>query len=116
LAGFMRLLSPEFIRAYPGRILNIHPALLPAFPGLEAIRQAFDHGSKVTGCTVHLVDEGCDTGPIVAQAAIPIEAHDTLETLTEKVHREEHRLYPRVLQWAAEGKIVVEGRRVRVKP
>ena len=115
LAGFMRLLSPEFLRAYPHRILNIHPALLPAFPGLEAVRQAFDAGVPRTGCTVHLVDEGCDTGPIIAQKTVEISSNDTLETLAEKVHREEHRLYPEVLQWIAEGKVVIEGRKVTIK-
>jgi phosphoribosylglycinamide formyltransferase-1 len=111
----MRLLSPEFLRVYPQRIINIHPALLPAFPGLEAVRQAWDAGVKWTGCTVHLVDEGCDTGPIIAQRVVEISPNDTLETLTEKVHREEHRLYPEVLQWAAEGRIIIEGRKVRIK-
>jgi len=116
LAGFMRLLSPEFLQGYPHRILNIHPALLPAFPGLEAVRQAFDAGVPRTGCTVHLVDEGCDTGPIVAQRVVEILPNDTLETLTEKVHREEHRLYPEVLQWIAEGRVMVEGRKVTITP
>ncbi len=115
LAGFMRLLSSAFIQQYPDRILNIHPALLPAFPGLNAIAQAFDHKAKETGCTVHLVDEGCDTGPIVAQRRVPIEAHDTLDTLTQKVHQEEHRLYPEVLRCISEGRLKIKGRKVFIK-
>jgi len=115
LAGFMRLLSPQFIGAYPQRIVNIHPALLPAFPGLEAIRQAFDYGSPVTGVTVHFVDEGCDTGPIIAQRAIEVDPKDTLESLSERIHRVEHELYPQVLQWISEGRVKVEGRKVVIQ-
>jgi len=114
LAGFMRLISPDFLNEYPQRVINIHPALLPAFPGLEAIRQAFEAKAKITGCTVHLVDEGCDTGPIIAQRSVEVDPADTLESLTQKVHREEHRLYPEVLQWIAEGRLKVEGRKVIV--
>ncbi len=94
LAGYMRLLSPEFIRAYAGRILNIHPSLLPAFPGLHAQKQALEHGVKIAGCTVHWVDEGLDTGPIIAQAAVPVLDGDTEETLSARILVEEHRLYP----------------------
>jgi phosphoribosylglycinamide formyltransferase-1 len=115
LAGFMRLLSPEFIGAYPQRIVNIHPALLPSFPGLEAIRQAFEYGSPVTGVTVHFVDEGCDTGPIIAQRAIEVDPQDTLESLSEKIHRLEHSLYPQVLQWISEGRLKIEGRKVVIR-
>jgi len=93
LAGYMRLLSPAFIQAYAGKILNIHPSLLPSFPGLHAQKQALDHGVKITGCTVHLVDEGLDTGPILAQAAVPVMEGDTEETLSARVLVEEHRLY-----------------------
>lgn len=94
LAGYMRLLSPAFIQAYSGRILNIHPSLLPSFPGLHAQKQALDHGVKITGCTVHLVDEGLDTGPILAQTAVPVLDDDTEETLSARILVEEHKLYP----------------------
>lgn len=93
LAGFMRMLSPVFVRAFPGRILNIHPALLPAFPGVDAQKQALDYGVKFTGCTVHIVDEGMDTGPIVLQAVVPVLDGDTVETLSARILKEEHRIY-----------------------
>jgi phosphoribosylglycinamide formyltransferase-1 len=93
LAGFMRLLSPTFVRAFPNRILNIHPSLLPSFPGLEAQRQALEHGVKITGCTVHYVDENLDAGPILLQAAVPVLPDDTVETLSARILVEEHRLY-----------------------
>jgi phosphoribosylglycinamide formyltransferase-1 len=93
LAGFMRLLSPVFVRAFPNRILNIHPSLLPAFPGLEAQRQALEHGVKISGCTVHFVDENLDAGPILLQAAVPVMPDDTVETLSERILVEEHRVY-----------------------
>jgi len=115
LAGFMRLLSPVFIRAFPGRILNVHPALLPAFPGLDAQKQAFDHGVKVSGATVHLVDEGLDSGPIVAQEAVPVRSDDTPETLTARILEAEHRIYPRAARLLLEGRCRVEGRRVIVE-
>jgi len=98
LAGFMRLLSPFFVRSYSGRILNIHPSLLPAFPGLNAQRQALDHGVKVSGCTVHLVDEELDHGPIVLQTAVPVREDDTEETLSERILTEEHRTYPKAIR------------------
>lgn len=98
LAGYMRLLSPAFVEAFRGRILNIHPSLLPAFPGLNAQKQALDYGVKITGCTVHLVDEGLDSGPILLQAAVPVEPGDTEETLSARILREEHRLYPAAIQ------------------
>jgi phosphoribosylglycinamide formyltransferase-1 len=98
LAGYMRLLSKDFIQAYSGRIMNIHPSLLPSFPGLHAQQQAFEHGVKITGCTVHLVDEGLDTGPILAQAAVPVLPGDTEETLSARILAEEHRLYPATIQ------------------
>ena len=115
LAGFMRLLSPVFVRAFPERIVNIHPALLPAFPGLEAQRQAWEHGAKVSGATVHLVDEGLDSGPIVAQEAVPVLSTDTPETLAARIHEAEHRLYPRAVRLLLEGRCRVEGRRVIVE-
>ena len=115
LAGFMRLLSPVFIRAFPGRILNIHPALLPAFPGLDAQRQAWEHGAKVSGATVHLVDEGLDSGPIVAQEAVPVLSDDTPQTLAARILEVEHCLYPRAVRIMLEGRCRVEGRRVIVE-
>jgi len=102
LAGYMRLLSKDFISAYRGRILNIHPSLLPSFPGLHAQRQAFEHGVKITGCTVHLVDEGLDTGPILAQTAVPVLHGDTEETLSARILAEEHKLYAATIQTFAE--------------
>jgi phosphoribosylglycinamide formyltransferase-1 len=115
LAGFMRLLSPVFVRAFPGHVLNIHPALLPAFPGLDAQRQAWDHGAKVSGATVHLVDEGLDSGPIVAQEAVPVLSTDTPETLAARILEVEHRLYPRAARLVLEGRCRVVGRRVIVE-
>ncbi len=116
LAGYMRLLSPQFVAAFRGRILNIHPSLLPAFPGLEAQRQALEHGAKVSGCTVHFVDEMLDAGPIVLQAVVPIEDHDTLETLAERILREEHRIYSEAVRIVLEGRYRIEGRRVLITP
>ncbi|OGP84466.1 MAG: phosphoribosylglycinamide formyltransferase, partial [Deltaproteobacteria bacterium RBG_13_65_10] len=115
LAGFMRLLSPVIIQAFPNRILNIHPALLPAFPGLDVQRKALEHGVSFSGCTVHLVDEGCDTGPIVIQAVVPIAPEDTPETLAARILKQEHKIYPRAIQLFAEGRITLEGRHVRVR-
>lgn len=115
LAGFMRLLSPVLVRAFPGRIVNIHPALLPAFPGLDAQRQALEHGAKVSGATVHLVDEGLDSGPIVAQEAVSVLSSDTPETLAERILGVEHRLYPRAVRLLLDGRCRVEGRRVLVE-
>jgi phosphoribosylglycinamide formyltransferase-1 len=115
LAGFMRLLSPVLIRAFPNRILNIHPALLPSFPGLEVQRKALEHGVRFSGCTVHVVDEGCDTGPIVIQAVVPIAPDDTPERLAARILKQEHKIYPRAIQLFAEGRIALEGRRVRVQ-
>jgi phosphoribosylglycinamide formyltransferase 1 len=112
LAGYMRVLSAEFVRRFPGRILNVHPALLPAFPGLHAQRQALQHGVKVTGATVHFVDEGVDTGPIVLQSAVPVLDDDTEDTLAARILAEEHRLYPEAIRLYAEGRLGVEGRRV----
>ena len=115
LAGFMRLLSPVFVRAFPGRIVNIHPALLPAFPGLDAQRQAWEHGAKVSGATVHLVDEGLDSGPIVAQDVVAVRSTDTAETLAERILEVEHRIYPRAVRLLLEGRCRVAGRRVIVE-
>jgi phosphoribosylglycinamide formyltransferase 1 len=116
LAGYMRLLSPEFVSAFRGRILNVHPSLLPAFPGLDAQRQALAHGVRVSGCTVHFVDEACDTGPIVLQAAVPVLDTDTEETLAARILEQEHRIYPEAVALLAAGRLVVEDRRVRVLP
>ena len=110
LAGFMRILKGEFLRAFAGRVINIHPALLPAFPGLEAWKQALDYGVKVTGCTVHFVDQGIDTGPIIAQETVPVLAGDTAEKLHARIQEAEHRLYPRAVAALAAGKIAVKGR------
>lgn len=110
LAGFMRILKGDFLRAFAGRVINIHPALLPAFPGLEAWKQALDYGVKVTGCTVHFVDQGIDTGPIIAQETVPVLAGDTAEKLHARIQDAEHRLYPRVIAAIAAGKIAVKGR------
>jgi phosphoribosylglycinamide formyltransferase-1 len=115
LAGFMRLLSPVLIQAFPSRILNIHPALLPAFPGLDVQKKALEHGVRFSGCTVHVVDEGCDTGPIVIQAIVPVAPDDTSETLAARILKQEHRIYPRAIQLFAEGRISLEGRRVHVR-
>lgn len=115
LAGFMRILTPAFLDAFPSRVLNIHPALLPAFPGLDGPAQALEHGVRVAGCTVHFVDSGTDTGPIVAQAAVPVLPSDTVATLKARILRQEHQLLPRVVRWAAEGRVTLEGREVRVR-
>jgi len=112
LAGFMRVLKGEFLRAFEGRVVNIHPALLPAFPGLEAWKQALDYGVKVTGCTVHFVDAGVDSGPIIAQQTVPVLDQDTPEMLHERIQAAEHELYPAVIGALARGAISVSGRRV----
>jgi phosphoribosylglycinamide formyltransferase-1 len=113
LAGYMRLLSPVFLDAFAGRILNVHPSLLPAFPGRDAQRQALEHGVKVSGATVHLVDAGLDAGPILAQEAVPVRDDDTVETLSARILEAEHRIYPRAVRSVLEGRLRVEGRRVR---
>jgi phosphoribosylglycinamide formyltransferase-1 len=112
LAGFMRLLSAGFIREFPERILNIHPSLLPAFPGLDAQHQALAHGVKITGCTVHFVDEDLDAGPIVIQAAVPVRDDDTEETLSERILKQEHRIYSEAIGIVIAGKYRIDGRRV----
>ena len=115
LAGYMRVLSPTFVRALPGQIMNIHPALLPSFPGLHAQRQALQYGVKVSGATVHFVDEGVDTGPIICQAAVPVREDDTEETLAARILQQEHRLYPRAIRLFAESRLSLVGRRVLVR-
>jgi phosphoribosylglycinamide formyltransferase 1 len=112
LAGFMRILSGYFIREFPLKILNIHPSLLPAFPGLDAQHQALEHGAKVAGCTVHFVDEGLDSGPIVAQATVPVLDDDTAESLSARILKEEHRLYSEAISLVLSGSYRIEGRRV----
>jgi len=112
LAGYMRLLSSSFIEAYANRIMNIHPALLPAFPGLHAQRKTVQYGSKFSGCTVHFVDEGIDTGPIIIQAVVPVLDDDTEETLSARILVSEHQIYPRAIQLFAEGRLEIRGRRV----
>jgi phosphoribosylglycinamide formyltransferase 1 len=114
LAGFMRLLSPAFIKAYANRIMNIHPALLPAFPGLNVQRKALEHGVRFSGCTVHFVNDECDDGPIIIQAVVPVFPDDTEAALEARILKQEHRIYPRAIQLYAEGKLHVAGRRVLV--
>ncbi len=114
LAGFMRLITPVLLRAFHNKILNIHPSLLPAFPGMHAVRKALDAGVRVSGCTVHVVDEGTDTGPIVIQAAVPVLDGDTEETLAARILVQEHRCYPRAIALWAQGRVRIEGRRVRI--
>ena len=116
LAGYMRLLSPHFVVAFPNRILNIHPSLLPSFPGLESQRQALEHGAKFSGCTVHFVDENLDAGPIVMQACVPIEDADTPETLSARILQQEHRIYTEAVRIVLEGRYRMDGRRVLIQP
>jgi phosphoribosylglycinamide formyltransferase-1 len=112
LAGYMRILSGHFVSKFPNRLLNIHPSLLPAFPGLDAQYQALQHGVKLTGCTVHFVDEQLDSGPILLQAPVPVLDEDTLETLSQRILAEEHRIYTEAIAWVLEGNFRIEGRRV----
>jgi phosphoribosylglycinamide formyltransferase 1 len=112
LAGFMRIISPEFVRQYRMRIMNIHPALLPAFPGLHAQKQALDYGVKISGCTVHFVDESIDSGPVILQKAVPVMEEDSEESLSARILEQEHELYPRAVELFCEGRIKVQGRRV----
>jgi phosphoribosylglycinamide formyltransferase-1 len=112
LAGFMRLLSASFVRAFPQRVLNIHPSLLPAFPGLDAQKQALEHGVKISGCTVHLVDEFLDAGPIIVQAAVPVLDEDTVESLSARILAEEHRIYSEAIRILLGANFRIEGRRV----
>ncbi len=115
LAGFMRILTAGFVRAYAGRILNVHPSLLPAFPGLAAQRQALEYGVKLAGATVHVVDEGVDTGPVVLQSSVPVHPDDTEESLSARILVEEHRLYPEAIRLFAEGRLTITGRKVVVR-
>lgn len=115
LAGFMRILSPAFVRAYKNRIINLHPALLPSFPGINAARQALEYGVKHTGVTVHFVDEGVDTGPIILQSVVPVHDNDTEDSLLQRIHEEEHRIYPEAIRLVAGEMISIEGRRVLKK-
>ena len=115
MAGFMRILSPEFFRAFPQKILNIHPALLPAFPGIHVQQKAVEYGVKFSGCTVHFADEGVDTGPIIIQAVVPVLEDDTAEDLAARILKEEHRIYPQAIQYYAEGRIEIEGHKVRIR-
>jgi len=114
LAGFMRIITPTLLKAFPHRVLNIHPALLPSFPGLHVQKAALEHGVKFSGCTVHFVDEGMDTGPIIIQAVVPILDHDTEDTLSARILKQEHKIYSRAIQLFAEGRLRIEGRRVLV--
>jgi len=114
-AGFMRILSVPYVRAFAGRAMNIHPSLLPAFPGLHAQRQALEHGAKVAGATVHFVDEGVDTGPIVLQASVPVQPDDTEESLSARILAEQHRLYSQAVRLFAEGRLEIVGRRVIIR-
>ena len=115
LAGYMRILSPYFIRTYKNKIINIHPALLPSFPGLHAQRQAVVNGVKVSGCTVHFVDEGVDLGPIILQKAVEVKDDDTEESLAERILKEEHQIYPRAIQLFCQGRLIIKGRKVFIK-
>ena len=115
LAGFMRIISPAILKAFPGRVMNIHPALLPSFPGLHGQKQAVEYGVRFSGCTVHFVDEGVDTGPIIIQSVVPVQEDDTEDTLAARILKEEHKIYPAAIQLFAEGKIEIKGRKVRTK-
>jgi phosphoribosylglycinamide formyltransferase-1 len=115
LAGFMRLLSANVIRAFPNRVLNIHPSLLPAFAGLDAQRQALEYGVRITGCTVHFVDEFLDAGPIIIQAAVPVIENDTVESLSARILAQEHLIYPKAIGYIVDGRVTVEGRRVSIR-
>ena len=115
LAGFMRILSSVVIKAFPMRVMNIHPSLLPSFPGLDAQKKALAYGARFSGCTVHFVDEGVDTGPIIIQAAVPVKEGDTVETLSKRILSEEHRIYPEAIRLFSEGRLVIEGRRISIK-
>ncbi|HKY31424.1 MAG TPA: phosphoribosylglycinamide formyltransferase [Candidatus Polarisedimenticolia bacterium] len=114
LAGYMRLLSASFVRELEGRVMNVHPSLLPAFPGLDAQRQALEHGVRVSGATVHYVDDRLDAGPIILQAAVAVEQDDTVESLSARILREEHRIYPEAVGLHVQGRLRIEGRRVRI--
>jgi phosphoribosylglycinamide formyltransferase 1 len=116
LAGFMRIVSETMVNAFPNLIMNIHPALLPSFPGLNAQKQALDYGVRLSGCTVHFVDNGTDTGPIILQAAVPVMENDTVETLSNRIQIEEHLIYPEAIRLFADGKLTLQGRQVHILP
>jgi len=115
LAGFMRIITPAFLKAFSGKIMNIHPALLPSFPGLHGQKQAMEYGVKFSGCTVHFVDDGVDTGPIIIQSVVPVHDDDTEDTLAERILKEEHKIYPQAIQLFADGRLEINGRKVRIK-
>lgn len=114
LAGFMRIISEVFLQAFPQRIINIHPSLLPAFPGLHVQQKAIDYGARFSGCTVHFVDGGVDTGPIIVQAVVPVHSDDSEETLAARILEQEHKIYPQAIQWLAEGRVQINNRRVHI--
>ena len=114
LAGYMRVVGKEFAKEYKGKMMNIHPALLPSFPGLKAWEQAYNYGVKVSGVTVHFVEEGVDTGPVILQRAVEVKEDDTLDSLLQRIHQEEYKIYPQAIQLFAQGKLKIEGRRVRI--
>jgi phosphoribosylglycinamide formyltransferase-1 len=114
LAGYMRIVGPVLLEHFKGKMINIHPALLPSFPGLRVQKAALDHGVKISGATVHFVDEGCDTGPIIVQAAVPVLEEDTEESLSARILEQEHKIYPQAIKLFAEGKLKMEGRRVKI--
>ncbi len=115
LAGFMRIISSVFLKAFPQRIINIHPSLLPAFPGLHVQRKALEYGARFSGCTVHFVDDGVDTGPIIIQAVVPVHTDDTEETLSARILEQEHKVYPQAIQWFADGRIKICDRKVIIE-
>jgi len=115
LAGYMRILSSYFIKMYKNRIMNIHPALLPSFPGLHAQRQAVEYGVKISGCTVHFVNEGVDSGPVILQKAVEVKDNDTEESLAERILKEEHQIYPQAIQLFCQGRLIIKGRKVFIK-
>jgi phosphoribosylglycinamide formyltransferase 1 len=115
LAGFMRILTSDFLRAFPRKIINIHPALLPSFPGIHGQKKAFEYGVKFSGCTVHFVDEDIDSGPIIIQGVVPVLEDDTEESLAERILKEEHRIYPQAIQFFAAGRVTISGRKVQIK-
>lgn len=115
LAGFMRIITPTLLKEFPNRVLNIHPALLPSFPGLHVQKAAIEHGAKFSGCTVHFVDEGMDSGPVIIQAVVPVLDNDTEDTLSARILKQEHTIYSQAIQLYAQGRLQVEGRRVTVR-
>jgi phosphoribosylglycinamide formyltransferase-1 len=116
MAGYMRLVTPFFLNSFPGRVINIHPSLLPSFPGVRGAADALEYGVRLAGCTVHFVDEIMDHGPVIIQAAVPVNPDDDRDALQTRIHALEHRIYPQAVQWLAEKRVQVEGRRVRILP